>query len=270
MIGQRVKIRGKVAVVTGADGGIGTQFCRALARRGADLVMVSIDGDAVTRRAGEIAAEFGVRTWPLRLDLTSADSGAMLLAFLDARELDAYILVNNAGIFSFRPLLETPDKKLDAFVDLHVRAVVGLCRLFGERMVRNGGGYILNMSSMSCWMPMPGLAMYASTKAFLRVFSRSLHYELRESGVSVMVACPGGIATDLFGLPENLTRLALRLGAIARPDRFAEKAIGRLLKGRAQYINGLTNRLVIVFVASLPRRVRMMVKHRMLDKGIKS
>ncbi len=269
MSGGRKQIRGKVAVVTGADGGIGTQFCRALARRGADLVMVSIDGDAVSRLAGEIASEFGVRTWPMRLDLTDADAGSLLLAFLDARNLEPYILINNAGIFSFRPVLETPEKKLNAFVDLHVRAVVDLCRIFGDRMVRNGRGYILNMSSMSCWMPMPGLAMYSSTKAFMRVFSRSLHYELRESGVSVMVACPGGIATDLFGLPENLTRLALRLGAIARPDRFAEKAIGRLLKGRAQYINGLTNRLAIVFVASLPRRVRMIVKHNMLDKGIK-
>lgn len=262
-------LRGKVAVVTGADGGIGTEFCRTLARRGADLVMVSIDGDGVTRRAEEITRTFGVRTWPMRLDLTDPDAGALLMSFIDARQIDPYILINNAGIFSFAPVLETPEKKLNTFVDLHVRAVVDLCRIFGQRMSAKGRGYILNMSSMSCWMPMPGLAMYASTKAFLRVFSRSLHYELRESGVKVMVACPGGIATDLFGLSPKLTRLALRLGAIARPDTFAEKAVKRLLKGRAQYVNGLTNRLAILFVGSLPRRARMTVKHQMLDKGIR-
>lgn len=258
----------KVAVVTGADGGIGSEFCRALARRGAGIVMVSVDSDAVTRRAEEISAEFGVPTWPLRIDLTSPDAPVILMSFLETRGLEPYILINNAGIFSFRPVIETTEKKLNAFIDLHIRTVVELCRLTGERMARRKKGFILNMSSMSCWMPMPGLAMYASTKAFLRVFSRSLHYELRDSGVNVMVACPGGIATDLFGLPPHLTRLALRLGAIDRPDRFAEKALSRLLKGRSQYINGLINRLAIVFIALLPRRARMIVKHRMLDKGI--
>lgn len=262
-------LRGKIAVVTGADGGIGTELCRALARRRADLVMVSYNGEAVATRADEISRQYGVRTWPLRVDLTNRDAASIIFSFLEARNLDPYILVNNAGIFSFAPILETSENKLNAFVDLHVRSVVDLCRLFGKKMVANGKGYILNMSSMSCWMPMPGIGMYASTKAFMRVFSRSLHYELHDSGVSVMVACPGGIATDLFGLPKKLQRLALRLGAIARPDAFAEKAIVHLLKGRAQYINGFINRLAILFVGCLPGRVRMMVKHRMLDKGIK-
>ncbi len=262
-------LRGKIAIVTGADGGIGTEFCRALARRGADLVMVSIDGDAVTARADEVARAFGVRTWPVRLDLTKPDSAMRLMSFLEARRLEPYILINNAGIFSFAPVLETSEGKLNAFIDLHMRAVVDLCQIFGKRMVSNRKGYILNMSSMSCWMPMPGLAMYASTKAFLRVFSRSLSYELRESGVRVMVACPGGIATNLFGLSPKLTRLALKLGAIARPEVFAEKAVSRLLKGKMQYINGLTNRLAIVFVSSLPIRARLLVKHMMLDKGVR-
>jgi len=115
---------------------------------------------------------------------------------------------------------------------------------------------------------MPGLAMYAATKAYIRVFSRSLHYETRESGVTVTVACPGGIATDLFGLPRNLQRLALRLGVLQSPEKFTSNAVRRMLKGKKQYINGWLNRLSIVFVAALPTRVRMVVKHRMLDKNI--
>ena len=261
-------LRGKVAVVTGADGGIGTEFCRALARRGADLVMVSIDGDGVTRRAEEITRTFGVRTWPMRLDLTDPDAGALLMSFIDARQIDPYILINNAGIFSFAPVLETPEKKLNTFVDLHVRAVVDLCRIFGQRMSAKGRGYILNMSSMSCWMPMPGLAMYASTKAYIRVFTRSLHYELRDYGATATVAAPGGIATSLFGLPDHLMRLAVGIGAVERPDRFAEKAVKAMLKGKKQYINGFINRLAIFFVGSTPTWIRMQVKHRLLDKGI--
>ena len=110
--------------------------------------------------------------------------------------------------------------------------------------------------------------MFCATNAFIRVFCRSLHYELRDYGVKVMVACPGGIATDLFGLPDNLKRLALRLGAITRPEVFARRAVRRLLRGRRQYVNGLTNRLAILFVGTLPTWARMMVKHRLLDRGI--
>ncbi len=266
---RQKSLRGRIAVVTGADGGIGREFCRVLASRHADLVMVSYNGEGVTRLAEEISNAYGVRTWALRVDLTKKDAASVVLSFLETRNLEAYILVNNAGIFSFAPVLETSENKLNAFVDLHVRSIVDLCRLFGKKMTEKKEGYILNMSSMSCWMPMPGIAMYSSTKAFLRVFSRSLNYELADSGVHVMVACPGGIATELFGLPPNLIKLALRLHAIERPDTFARKAITRLLKGRAQYINGLTNRLAIFIVGCMPRCVRMMVKHRMLDRGIK-
>nr|QIM10879.1 hypothetical protein Muribac1_0880 [uncultured Muribaculaceae bacterium] len=110
--------------------------------------------------------------------------------------------------------------------------------------------------------------MYASTKAYIRVFSRALHYEMKDYGVVVTVACPGGIATDLFGLPDNLKKLAVGLKVLDTPDRFAGKAIDRMLSGKKQYINGFINRLAIMTVGMTPTPVRMMVKHYLLDKGI--
>ena len=124
------------------------------------------------------------------------------------------------------------------------------------------------LSSMSCWTPMPGIAMYAATKAYIRVFSRALHYELRDAGVRVTVACPGGIATDLFGLPDRLKRLALRLHAIQTPEKFTRHAVDRMLRGRMQYINGWLNRIGIVAVGVAPTWLRMQVKRRMLDQNI--
>lgn len=115
---------------------------------------------------------------------------------------------------------------------------------------------------------MPGLSLYAATKAYIRVLSRSLHYEMRPRGVRVMVACPGGIATDLFGLPENLKRLAVRIGALDTPQGFTRRAVNRLLCGRMQYINGTLNRMGIVAAGLAPTPLRMMVKRHLLDKGI--
>lgn len=257
--------RGRWAVVTGASSGIGLCFCRELAHRGCNLIMVS-NQVCLTQCAGDIAADFGVTAYPFVCDLTADDSIGLLLDFIDSRRLSPDYLINNAGIFSFREVTATDPARVDCFIDLHVRAVTRLSREFALRFARRGSGRILNMSSMSCWMPMPGIALYSATKAYIRVFSRALCYELRDSDVSVTVACPGGIATDLFGLSDRLKRLAVSLGVLTRPETFARKAIDRMLKGRKQYINGLLNRLSIFFVAITPTPVRMMVKHRLLDR----
>ena len=121
---------------------------------------------------------------------------------------------------------------------------------------------------MSCWMPMPGLAMYSSTKSYIRVFTRALHYEVKEFGVGVTVACPGGIATDLFGLPKKWQKFAVNIGVLQTPEKFAQKAVKKMLKKKKQYINGWLNRFSIFLVGILPTSVRMMVKHHLLDKGI--
>ncbi|MDE6379077.1 MAG: SDR family NAD(P)-dependent oxidoreductase [Muribaculaceae bacterium] len=263
-----MELTGKWAVVTGADGGIGIEFCRALARRGCSLVMVSVTVDPLRKAAASIEDVFGVRALPFTLDLTQADAVSKLEVFLSAEDVEPEFIVNNAGIFSFRELVDIPDVKIECFIDLHVRATTMLSLFFARRFKERGSGHILNMSSMSCWMPMPGLAMYASTKAYIRVFTRSLHYELKDYGASATVAAPGGIATSLFGLPDNLMRLAVALGAVEKPDRFAEKAVKAMLKGKKQYVNGFINRLAIFFVGITPTWVRMQVKRRLLDKGI--
>lgn len=257
-----------IAVVTGASGGIGLEFCKSLAERECDIVMISIDDEPLHVAASALAESYGVRTYPLTLDLCRDDAPDRIFSYLENFNLEPDILVNNAGIFSFAPVCDIPEGKVEAFIDLHIRATTLLSLRFGRYFRQRKKGYILNMSSMSCWMPMPGIAMYSATKAYIRVFTRSLAYELKDYGVKVMVACPGGIATDLFGLPENLKRLALRLGAIDRPERFASKAVKRLLKGKRQYINGLTNRIAIFFVGILPTSVRMLIKRKMLDRGI--
>lgn len=261
-------LSGKCAVVTGADGGIGIEFCRALARRGCALVMVSVTVDPLRHASLALENEFGIKAYPFTLDLTDPHAESMLAAFLGANGLDPDFVINNAGIFSFRELADTADEKIRCFIDLHVRATTMLSLYFARRFKQRGSGRILNMSSMSCWMPMPGLAMYASTKAYIRVFTRSLHYELKDYGAYATVAAPGGIATSLFGLPDNLMKIAVGIGAVAKPDKFAENAVKAMLKGKKQYINGLLNRLAIFFIGITPTWLRMQVKRRLLDKGI--
>ena len=261
-------LKGHTVLVTGASSGIGLCFSREFARRGADVVMVSNQKGLLERTAAEVVGEFGVKAVPFFCDLTAPDADRQITDFIDAQGLEVDMLVNNAGIFGFDTVCDMPEGKLNCFLDLHCRAVTMLSRTFAQRFAARGGGRILNMSSMSCWMPMPGIAMYSATKAYIRVFSRALHYEMRDSGVSVTVACPGGIATDLFGLPKNLMKLAVSVHAVQTPEKFVRKAVDRMLRGRRQYINGVMNRLAIVGVGMAPTSVRMLVKRKMLDRGI--
>lgn len=265
---SKVELKGRWAVVTGADSGIGLCFCRELASRGCNVAMVSNVAERLNRASADVAREYGVETLPVFSDLTQPQASSQLYDYLSQAAPDWSILINNAGIFSFRELIDTTEAKADAFVDLHCRATTQLSRMGACHLARRGEGYILNMSSMSCWTPMPGLSLYAATKAYIRVLSRSLHYEMRPRGVRVMVACPGGIATDLFGLPENLKRLAVRIGALDTPQGFTRRAVNRLLCGRMQYINGTLNRMGIVAAGLAPTPLRMMVKRHLLDKGI--
>lgn len=242
-----------IALVTGGASGIGAEFCRQLADGGWRVISVDRTpqpdvADAVT------------------LDLTEPDAAQTLLARLDSMGVLPDLWINNAGIFDFKAVTDLSEARVDLYMDLHMRSLTHICRLVGQRMAARGSGMILNMSSMSCWMPMPGIALYSATKAYIRVFSRALRLELKDSGVSVTVACPGGIDTALFGLPMHLRKLAVRLGATKTPQKFVKRALKRTLRHRKQYINGGLNRVAILAVGCLPDSLRIQVKRRLLDR----
>lgn len=261
-------VEGRLAFVTGGSSGIGLCFCRELARRGCSVIMVSNVEDDLRSASEELRKDYDVEVHTLFLDLTADDIICRIDSWLNETGLQPDIVINNAGIFSFCEMDRLSDRKIECYIDLHIRAVTQISLYFAKRLVENGGR-ILNMSSMSCWMPMPGIAMYSATKAYIRVMSRALHYEMRDTRLRVTVACPGGIATDLFGLPENLKRLAVNIGAITTPEKFVKKAVRVMEKGKMQYVNGILNRLTILFIGVTPTWMRMLVKRRLLNAGIR-
>ena len=265
-------LSGFLALVTGAAGGIGLEFAKTLASMGANLILLDIDSQRLCdaqKLLLPVCKNPGLqKILVLTTDLTSENFIKEIEDFCEKNCGLPDILINNAGIFSFNPIADTATKKIEAFINLHVRAVTLLSQWFVSKRKSSASGWMLNMSSMSCWMPMPGLAMYSSTKSYIRVFTRALHYEMRDYGVGVTVACPGGIATDLFGLPKKWQKFAVAIGVLQTPQKFANNAVKKMLKKRKQYINGWLNRFSIFFVGILPTTVRMMVKRRLLDKGI--
>ena len=258
-----------LALVTGASSGIGLQYATQLARDyHTDLLLVSNQEEEQKQVAAELAVQYGVKTIPLYADLSQQDAAEQLYQYCKDNHLVVDILINNAGVFFFNPYCETSMKRIELILNLHMITVAKLCRLFGEDMINRQltteeqsqkfcgkprkKGYILNMSSMSAWMAMPGIQSYNATKAFIYNFSKSLWYELRPKGVNIIVMTPGAVDTALFGLAPNLRRLAVNLTVSIPPEKLVKRALRKMFRGKKADMPGVLNYLATPLLKHTP------------------
>lgn len=241
-----------LALVTGASSGIGLEYAKALAEQGYDLLIVSNQQKEIVETATMLAEKWGVSVTPLYRDLAAEGAADELWRFCNEKALEVDLLVNNAGVFFFNPLTETSHARINLMLDLHIRTVTQLCRLFAEDMKRRGHGRIINMSSMSAWMAMPGISTYNATKAYILNFSRSLWYELKPYGVTITAICPGAVDTGLYGLSDYWRKVAVGLGVSMPPAKLARIALKKSAKGKKQVIPGAINHFFIFFIKHLP------------------
>lgn len=240
------------ALVTGASSGIGLCYSRELARRGYNLLIVSNQERELSDTAEALRRDFGVTVLSLYKDLTAPDAALELLEWVRGSGADLELLINNAGVFFFNNLIDTAWRRVELMLDLHIRALTQMTQEFGRYFAHQGHGYILNMSSMSAWMAMPGINIYNSTKAYILNFSRSMWYELRPHGVTVTAICPGAIDTGLYGLAPRLRRLAVNLGISMPPEKMVRKALNALFRKRKSYVPGWINRPFLFLIRHMP------------------
>ncbi len=223
----------RTALVTGASKGIGRSYAMQLAQAGYNVVMVAVDGDQLARTAAEVqAANPSVSVRWLSKDLATVTAGEELFAWTEAEGIEVDVLINNAGIFSFCDILNTPIERICRIIMLHDITATVTCRLYAADMASRGGGRILNMSSYSIWMPYPGLSLYSASKAYLKSFSVAFSKEVRELGVTVTAVCPAGIATDLYGLSKRWQKIGLRMGVLMSPESCARRSLRAMWRGR--------------------------------------
>ncbi len=242
------------ALVSGAGSGIGRCYARRLAALGYNLVLVGNNRpplETVKSEIGELHPWCDIRI--AACDLARTEAARELHDRTQADGLEIDVLINNAGMFSFRDILQTPAERIERIILLHDLTNTQLCRLYAADMARRGhGGYILNMSSYSQWMPFPGLALYAASKAYLRTFSVAFAKEVREVGIRVTSVSPAGVATDLYGLTPDWQRIGRRLGVLISADHCARKGLRALWRGRRSIVPDWWNRAWIPLCKILP------------------
>lgn len=258
-----------LSLVTGASSGIGLQYATQLARDyHSDLLLVSNQEKELAEVAQNLKNVYGVNTIPHYADLSKPEAADLLFAYCKENGLVVDVLINNAGVFFFNPYCETATKRIDLMLNLHMITVAKLCRLFGEEMInrqlteqeqqekihgcKRQKGYILNMSSMSAWMAMPGIQTYNATKAFIYNFSKSLWYELKPKGVNITVMTPGAVDTALFGLAPNLRKLAVNLTVAIPPEKLVKRALRKMFKGKKADMPGVINHLATPLLKHTP------------------
>ncbi len=246
-------VRGsKTALVTGASTGIGRHYAKQLGELGYNLVIVARTEEELNNVAAEIRGASQVKVDVIAKDLATETAGEELYRQVTEDGYIIDVLINNAGMFSFCDILNTPVERIKRTILLHDITVTVLCRLFADDMAKRGGGHILNMSSFSIWMPFPGLSLYSASKAYIKSFSVAFAKEVKPLGVKVTVVCPAGIATDLYGLTKKWQGIGIRLGALMRPESCARRGLKALWKGRRCIVPDWWNKIFIPFCQALP------------------
>ena len=226
------------ALVTGASSGIGLEFARQLAQRGYHLLIVSNE-EAIHSRAAEITAELEsqgkqIEVLSMVMDLGQQSAARELYDYTHARGLEIEVLVNNAGVYHDKDILDDSEAFTSLILNLHMYTPAMLCYLFGQDMKSRHKGYILNVCSVTSKIAAQRLGTYGSTKAFLCNFTRSLHIELKAHGVNVTDVSPGAVDTGLFSIPHWVTKTGKALGIIASPQMLVRRALRALFRGRAK------------------------------------
>lgn len=242
----------KYALVTGASSGIGYEYARQLAERGYNLLIVSIEDEAIKEKAEIIKRDFAVDVIPLTRDLGKPDSAKELYDYCRSQDIEVEVLINNAGVYHDRDFIADSEAFNQMILNLHVNTPAMLVYYFSQDMVAHHKGYILNMSSITSEIAVQRLATYSATKAFLKNFNRSVHIELYHKGVYVTAVRPGAVDTGLYSISRPATKIGMFIGYITTPEKLARKGLRAMFRGRAQRTPGFLNHVLIFLVALIP------------------
>lgn len=245
------------ALVTGASSGIGRDMTRYLSKLGYDIIAVARDGVELEKLKKELDTKVEI----ISLDLSNAENCKQLYESVKNKKID--VLVNNAGFGDFGEFVTTDlDKELN-MIGLNIVAVHILTKLFLKDMVKRDSGYILNVGSISGFMPGPLMATYYSTKSYLLRFTQSIQKEIKKSKskVSISILCPGPVNTNF----NKVANVKFNLKSMSSP-RVAKYGIDQMLRRKQVILPGLQMKIVRILAKISPDKLLASVNMKMQER----
>lgn len=251
-----MKLDGCSALITGASAGIGREFARQLANRASALVLVARRRE----RLEELREELIARNPNLKVeiyvaDVASASAREELVGSLESQQIAVDLVINNAGVGDQGMFATGDPERLEAMLQLNVVALTALARRLLPGMVARKRGAILNVSSCASFLPLPRMAVYAATKAYVTSFSEALHAEVHKHGVSVSALCPGPVHTEFNDLAQRPNERAERAPEFTYVDvaEVARLGLQAIERNQAVVVPGLAMKAAMLLVRLTPR-----------------
>jgi uncharacterized protein len=239
----------RTALITGASSGIGKAFAQELAQRRMNVVLVARSHDKLHQLSQELTQAYGIRAEVIAADLTETGAALQVYETVRARHLKINLLINNAGFLNYGAFEQIGLDRDHQQIMLNVLALVDLTHAFIPDLLANEASGIINLSSSGAFQPMPYMAVYGATKAFVLSFSEALWAEYQQLGLRVLALCPGPTKTAaLVDIFDN--------GKATSPDRVVSDALKALDRQRSYKIPGIGNYLLANTIPRwLPRRI---------------
>jgi short-subunit dehydrogenase len=252
-------------LVTGASSGLGASFAKQLAQVGANLVLTARSRDKLEALAQALALAHGIETRVVVGDLGAPGGAAAMWRSVETLALPIDHLISNAGFGAAGPVVATDAERLGEMVRVNCEALTVLSRLALPPMLERGRGGIIHVASTASFQPVPYMATYGATKAYVLSFSTALSEEVRGRGVRVMALCPGPVPTgfqDVAGFAIHPSQKWAELSA----EETVSRALEAYVAERDVFIPGAVNVMGTIGSKLMPRRLLMRTVARMMQQ----
>jgi hypothetical protein len=243
------------AIVTGASSGIGEEFARIFATHQVNLVITARNATALRTLAVELTRQHHVKVLVFPADLSEQSEVIKLVAYLSKHRIIPDYLINNAGFGDFGYFLDRPWDKEEKMLDLNMKTLTYLTKVYGRLMKARGHGRIVNVASGAAFQPGPMMAVYFATKAYVLHFSEGVAEELSGSGVTVTALCPGATESNFWVSANKANGLSFMPGKMPTAAAVASYGYTAMERGERVAIHGFGNQLGAFLVRFIPRRL---------------
>jgi len=248
----------KTVLITGASGGIGKELAECFAQGGHNVVLVARSEDKLLDLAKGYLKKYGIQATVIAKDVASPGVPGEIFEELKEKGIIIDYLVNNAGFGLYGNFLETQLEEETNMIDINIKALTAMTKLFLPDMVKRGQGGIMNVASLVSFFPGPMMSVYYATKAYVLSFTEALENEVRGTGVIVSALCPGLTSTGFVNRSGMGDSKLYQNGGLMEAKQVAEEGYRAFLQGQTLIIPGARNR----FMAFIPRFMpRKMVTH---------
>ena len=245
----------KTALITGASGGIGYELAKVFARNAYDLILVARSTDKLQHVQTELTQTHPIQVRVISQDLSQPESPLALFENVQQQGLTVDVLVNNAGFGDYGPFAKCDWVRHNSMLQLNMVTLTHLTRLFLPPMLERGYGKILNVASTAAFQPGPFMAAYYASKSYVMSFTEALAHEVKDTGITATVLCPGPTRGTDFQARARLGDVdffkKLKLPEAAAVAQFGYDALER---NQVVAVHGLFNRLLVFTNRITPRR----------------